>query len=458
MNKKFTQNVLKFVLLIAIALSSSCGQSTTTDSPTLTPVPSQTLPNTAMSLPTNFFLSTVTPISTKSVSTPTNSEYLNTTPEYYSIPTRIPNNECLPPLTNFAYPVGVLNNLGNITPHPKTLPSNQWKDQISLPVNATQFDEGDVRIVGDEIFILDHSNDYSETSSIIVYNIDNNQLRTLQGGKDNTFFPEKLLATKDGSLWLLGTDDDNQTLSLSKYNNAKEVFELIKNQGNVGNHPYILDVKEDERGQIWILLRYAGLYRFDPNTQKLDFFLSMTDNLAFGHIAPVKDGSVWILAGSNSKSYQQDKLLRYFPETGDVQEYTGTQTFSLVNEDFANLNVLYTSPLFLDKGNHLWIGNHGWLNDPDSGYPSWYRVIPSSIFIDGNSGPITGFFIAEPSGMTESSNGMFWFWTYAGTVRLNPKNGEWCLFTTYSSPIVEDKNYNLWMVADHKLYMYQLAQ
>lgn len=454
MNKKLTKNILRFLVLIFIVLSTGCGQSTAIDSTNLTPVPSQTLTVTVSS-PTNAFLSTVTPISIKS-STPTNSENLNSTSEYYSIPTRIPNSECLPPLTNFAYPVGLKDNLGNITPHPKTLPSNQWEAQISLPIDATQFEEGDIKSIGNELFILNHSNDYSETSSIIVYNTENNQLLTLPGGKDNTFFPQRLLVTKDGSLWLLGTDDDAKTLSLSKYNSTKKVFELILSQDNIGNHPYILDVKEDESGQIWILLRFNGLYRFNPKTQKLDFFLYAINDLAFGHIAPVKDGSVWILAGGNSQSFRQDKLFRYFPETGDVKEYKGTPTTAFVSEDFANLNVMSRSPLFLDKSNRLWIGNYGWLNNPDSESPSWYRVIPSPVFIDGRANVVVGFFTAEPSGMTESSDGMFWFWTYAGTVRLNPKNGEWCLFTTYSSPIVEDSNHNLWMIADNKLYKYSI--
>lgn len=53
MNKHFTQNILRFLLLIAIALSSGCGQSTATDSQTSTPVPSQTLTETATPSPTN---------------------------------------------------------------------------------------------------------------------------------------------------------------------------------------------------------------------------------------------------------------------------------------------------------------------------------------------------------------------------------------------------------------------
>ncbi|MEW5940901.1 MAG: hypothetical protein AB1750_14620, partial [Chloroflexota bacterium] len=68
------------------------------------------------------------------------------------------------------------------------------------------------------------------------------------------------------------------------------------------------------------------------------------------------------------------------------------------------------------------------------------------------------FYKARPYGLSESSDGMFWFWSSIGTVRLNPKIGEWCLFTTYSSPVVEYSNHNLWMVADNKLYKYELGQ
>jgi Tol biopolymer transport system component len=49
MNKHFTKNIFRFLLLIVIALSSGCIQSTTGDSTTLTPATSQTLTETATS-------------------------------------------------------------------------------------------------------------------------------------------------------------------------------------------------------------------------------------------------------------------------------------------------------------------------------------------------------------------------------------------------------------------------
>lgn len=51
MKSRFVQNALRFILLIFIAFSSGCGQSTPVASPTLTPVPSQTPTETATAIP-----------------------------------------------------------------------------------------------------------------------------------------------------------------------------------------------------------------------------------------------------------------------------------------------------------------------------------------------------------------------------------------------------------------------
>lgn len=53
MNKYNARSILNIFFLITIALSSGCGQSTLTDSPTLTPAPPQTLTTTITSSPTN---------------------------------------------------------------------------------------------------------------------------------------------------------------------------------------------------------------------------------------------------------------------------------------------------------------------------------------------------------------------------------------------------------------------
>jgi hypothetical protein len=157
-------------------------------------------------------------------------------------------------------------------------------------------------------------------------------------------------------------------------------------------------------------------------------------------------------------------LSRYYPATGELQPYQGTFSFIGENVDFPNLAVPGDSPLLLDSSDRLWVSTEGWLNHPASTRPEWYRIIQPPIFIDGfadkgfGGSGYGGFTRSIPFGMNESSDGMFWFWSWVGTVRLNPKIGEWCLFTTYSSPVVEDSNHNLWMVADNKLYKYELGE
>ena len=59
--------------------------------------------------------------------------------------------------------------------------------------------------------------------------------------------------------------------------------------------------------------------------------------------------------------------------------------------------------------------------------------------------------------MYHSSNDMYWFSSNAGIVRLNPQIGEWCLFTNYTSQVIEDESQNLWIVVNGVLYKYQLS-
>ncbi len=456
MNKHNSQSILKYLLLIAIALSAGCGQSTIADSPTLTPAPSQTFqPPTTV---TYNLLPTVTPMFTKSAITSTPIPQ-SPSPALYSVPTRQPKNECLSPLVNFAFPVGVITNLGNVTPHPRTLPPSNWQFQVSIPDEFGHLSHEEIKSIGDEIWITGHIN-YSGSTSFFVYNTSENQGRIHRGGV-NEIVPQKLLATRDTSLW--GVGYNKQKSLLSKYNRSRGVFELINDKDGVlmGNdYAYIydvVDIQEDNQGKIWILFSETGLYRFDPNTQKADYFLATPDNIKFTRFMPVQDGSIWIL-GYRFNPFRETVLLRYFPETGDLQPYQGTFSYAPESEDFPNLDISPYSPLLLDSANRLWISNEGWLSNPASERPSWYRIIQDPIFMNAWVDGVGNFYRTRPYGLSESSDGMFWFWGGIGTVRLNPEIGEWCLFTTYSSPVVEDKDHNLWIVADNKLYKYPLSQ
>lgn len=487
MNKHLTQS-LKFFLLLVLALSSGCGPVTAIPSPTLTPAPSQTLSadKTMSPSPIESFLPTVTPASTKQAIapkaiTPTRS-LASATPEYYSIVTQQPGSECLPPLTNFAFPAGVIRNLGNITPHPPTLPPSYWKMEASLPDRFDYFG-GNITILDNgEIWIKDSSIQRQGTSYFVYRKGKESYLYLKDSPKNQYSVPEKLLQTNDGTLWGFGTDPGygfepyaylKANPLISRFDENAGRFEYIENILHESDgYSGINDIQLDSLGFVWLLINQSynyishnnvveehdlppGLYRFDPYTQKADYYLAMPENINYERLMPVSDGSIWMLGYDESSS--ETVLSRYFPETGELQPYQGTFSY-FGNADLPDLNVPVSSPLFLDGSDRLWVGTEGWLNHPASERPFWYRIIQPSIFISGFVDGVGNFYRSIPDGMNESSDGMFWFWSWVGTVRLNPKIGEWCLFTTYSSPVVEDSNHNLWMVADHKLYKYEIGQ
>ena len=478
MNKHTTVSALKLFLLIIFALTSSCAPLTVVPSPTLTPAPSQTPTATVKLTATRTFLSTVTPASTKQAITPTRS-FASATPEYYSLVTQQPGSECLPPLTNFAFPAGVIRNLGNITPHPPTLPPSYWKMEVSLPDGFDYF-WGTITILDNGEMWIKDSFTQRQGTSYFVYRKDKESYIYLEdSAKNKHSVPEKLLQTHDGTLWGFGTDyryglgPRKANPLISRFDESTGRFEYIESILHESDgYSGINDIQLDNLGFVWLLINQSynyishntvveehdlppGLYRFDPYTQKADYYLAMPENINYQRLMPVSDGNIWMLG--YDKSSNETVLSRYFPETGELQPYPGTFSY-FGNVDLPDLNVPVSSPLFLDSSDRLWIGTEGWLNHPASESPIWYRIIQPPIFIGGFVDGVGNFYRSIPFGMNESSDGMLWFWAGIGTVRLNPTIGEWCLFTTFSSPVVEDENHTLWMVADNKLFKYELGQ
>jgi hypothetical protein len=60
----------------------------------------------------------------------------------------------------------------------------------------------------------------------------------------------------------------------------------------------------------------------------------------------------------------------------------------------------------------------------------------------------------------ESSDGLIWFTTNGGIIRLDIRQGyekgEWCLITNGYSQVKEDNHKNLWMIVFDKIYKFHL--
>ena len=164
------------------------------------------------------------------------------------------------------------------------------------------------------------------------------------------------------------------------------------------------------------------------------------------------DGSIGIL-DTNSESI----LMKYYPDGNELTQYGGTFSFS-PGEDLTSEIFGYDSYLYIDKYNHLWVDDRGWLENTSSENPAWHRVIRSPLFINLYFDGVGNYYWDRPKTMYQSTNEVFWFSADVGVIKLDPKNGDWCLLTTYSSPVVEDDSQNLWIVADGQLYKNHIEQ
>lgn len=109
--------------------------------------------------------------------------------------------------------------------------------------------------------------------------------------------------------------------------------------------------------------------------------------------------------------------------------------------------------LYVDRMGRLWVDDRGWLDFSNPNNPQWHKVVRSPVFLSDAISPENQYGWSRPYQMFQSSDGAYWFSdANVGMVRLNPRTGEWCKFTTGDSSITEDKQGNLWIAVFGKLY------
>ena len=136
---------------------------------------------------------------------------------------------------------------------------------------------------------------------------------------------------------------------------------------------------------------------------------------------------------------------RYDPRTDELKNY-GMPPDVSYTDIFLNF----------DRTGRLWLDEMAWLEISTSGQGTWYDVFRSPVFLTDRTGSERHYMWASAFQTYESSNGLFWFASGAGLVRLDPANGEWCLTTTLRSPLAEDDQGNLWLAGDGQIYKYRL--
>ena len=379
--------------------------------------------------------------------------------------------DCLPPIVTFEYEAGLFDSRSGVDEQDAVLPPMNWQPQSKFP-GKDSFHQYGGRILyrpSGEIWFYDLSRDYR----IFRYKINANGWEKYKSVSNlSPLIPDRLFVSHDNLLWGIGYELKNYTsdmtgeivplLSLyddntNSFNFVSDIDSILVAKLNYYDLSTVRAVKEDQYGIFWFIFgedNSPSLYKFEPNSRKAEVAVSLPPGGDYEDIEIMPDGSIWILDIN-----REEILLRYYPETKELSPYAGTFSYA-DGEDLFDEKFFYGSYLYMDRKDQLWIDDRGWLENPSAEIPKrpiWHRVIRSPLFIELYTDGPSLYHWTRPFSMYHSSNDMYWFSSNAGIVRLNPQIGEWCLFTNYTSQVIEDESQNLWIVVNGVLYKYQLS-
>lgn len=377
-------------------------------------------------------------------------------------PTPVPG--CIPPPASIAFPVYATRGPGSLpTPVPM---SPEFEPQLSDEQRQTFNSYAVVSLVArssDDIWIAAASDRpviryQPSAQTVVTYTVKID---------DKEVAPDGLLLSRDGTLW--GIDYGvHVPCFLSRYDVRSDRFVLVCDENCilVKNDYDVVRAAEDSRGDLWFVINtdsadspceprdtasetmpVSAVVRYNPSTNRAERMLTEDRGFLYGDIAIASDDTVWLVVVHRDDEPPRDGLIyRYDPRTDELKNYG-------MPPDVSYTDIF----LYFDRAERLWLDEMAWLEISASGQGTWYEVFHSPVFLTDRIGGGEWQYAWTGSFQTyESSNGLFWFASGAGLVRLDPANGEWCLMTTLSSPIAEDDQGNLWLAGDGQIYKYRL--
>jgi streptogramin lyase len=274
-----------------------------------------------------------------------------------------------------------------------------------------------------------------------------------------------LFFSHDGFLWstnYIGQNTAPGVPILSRYDKSKDQFVYVLDELKILQFPRELGshIFEDKNGILWMFIKdpetnnMLSLYSFNPITSIAEKHpLQITTH--FANLGIATDGqSIWTLDTS------QGQLIQYFPSTQEIRPFDSFPSRG-PDEPPVSLADILKQPLFVyyDDSKRIWLDNEGWLDFTDSAHPGYYKLIPSSVFIGYFESPQPKYGWLTTFDIFESSDGLIWFTTNGGIIRLDIRQGyekgDWCLITNGYSQVKEDSQKNLWVIVFGKIYKYR---
>ncbi len=376
---------------------------------------------------------------------------------------------CIEPVVNFDFQWGYFEReLGQES----ALPLAGWEKQTSNDQNIQSVELVQQEDGRDFIWASIYSKENS-SSSLVRFQPDE---KTWESVKSDTlsFGGFSLIKDNNDSIWYIrrhwsefkskeaGSLNDVDSLMVgmykkkaSQFQTALKVRDLLEDQKfNPITNIYLADAAFDSENNLWFILHLQmesdkdeyRLLQYSPSTGKIE--QKLTDVAIEGKYQP---GSLAI--SSDDTLYlanAEEKLLIRYDLRKDAYEVIDIPT-GILDDGFSG-----AIPLFLNGEDKLWITDYGSV-DMSSQYFTWYKIVKSPVFIyqQMGNGIVTW---AHPKFLLETGDKRLWYTFGGGTGWVDPGTGQWCVFTTYPSNIVQDSDHNLWIAVGGNLYKHDLEE
>jgi len=359
------------------------------------------------------------------------------------------SNGCIPPITNFDFPITRVSSTSVLPDRP---PGYPWQEIVTVPSDnyaTTPFLTRKAKDGGNEIWFVSkwgHIEDgriKNAVKYILIFNTKENKWEKIDNffeGTSTQIFGVYELA--DGSVIADGFSPTEHFIAT--FDERKRVF--IENTAikNVLDGPLVFDTK---RQLFWAFIDQAGIFSIDPINGNIKFWISLPNLYAntFPTYASVKiadNGDIYLLYNTGTRA---NLLHKFVPETG---------SFTYIYDPIREYYSIDPNSLFITKSGELWVNDTGWL-DKDG---VWHQIIRSPVFIV-NREPESGYEYSWEFGTPfyESTNGFLWFSSDNGIAYLDTMQEKWCWVTTDITSVIEDDDNTLWMIAYGKLYKMKIS-
>ena len=279
---------------------------------------------------------------------------------------------------------------------------------------------------------------------------------------------DELFVMRDGAIWgqvtLTATPAAQSVPVLSRFNESIRRFVTPRSmmRFNVPDEqiyyyglwvpPWPL-IRSDTVNGLWIIVHFDGVYFLDARNGSIDRIVPFSDR-AFRDAAADSQGNLVVATYPHPDFTKTTADL--FSITPDMLWWINRVNLDIVALDRPVLRWPGFRGMALADRGRLWLGSTGFRE----GDGRWRLIHADPVSYFAHAGEESTI---APRLMLESSDGRLWFRksldagpSVEGTAWYDPQSGAGCMFTNYPAIVMEDSYQRLWLVANHRLYGYEL--